>query len=35
MPRLRMITDVTHHYEELMHSEPVRSINANSIGNRK
>jgi len=20
MPRLRMITDVTHHYEELMHS---------------
>jgi len=34
MPRLRLVRDVINHHEELMQSYPVRSINANNIGNR-
>jgi len=33
MPRLRVAADATNHYEELMQSWPVRSVNANNIGN--
>jgi len=34
MPRLRLVADVINHCEELMQSQPVRSINANNIENR-
>jgi len=34
MPRLHLIADVLNHYEELIQNWPVRSINANNIGNR-
>jgi len=34
MPRLRLVADVINQYEELIQSQPVRSINANYIGNR-
>jgi len=34
MPRLHWIADVVNHYEELLQNKPVRSINANNIGNR-
>jgi len=34
MPRLHLVADVINHYEELIQNWPVRSINANNIGNR-
>ena len=34
MPRLRIVADETNHNEELMLNSPVRSFNANNIGNR-
>ena len=33
MPWLRLVADVIYHYEELIRSYPVRSINVNNIGN--
>jgi len=33
MPRLHLVVDVINHCEELMQNWPVRSINANNIGN--
>jgi len=34
MPRLHLVADVINHYEELIQNQPVKSINANKIGNR-
>jgi len=34
MPRLHLVADAINHYEELIQNYPVRSINANKIGNR-
>jgi len=34
MPRLRLVADVINHYDEVIQSQLVRSINANNIGNR-
>jgi len=34
MPRLHLIADVINHCEELIQNWPVRSTNANNIGNR-
>jgi len=34
MPRLHFVADVINHYEELIQNCPVRSSNANNIGNR-
>jgi len=34
MPRLRLVVDVVNHYQELIQSELIRSINVNNIGNR-
>jgi len=33
MPRIHLVADVINHYEELTQNQPVRSINANKIGN--
>jgi len=33
MPRLHLVADVINHYEELIQSSSVRSINANNIRN--
>jgi len=34
MLRLRLVADVINHYEELIQKQPVRSTNADNIGNR-
>jgi len=34
MPRLHFVADVINHYEELIQNWPVRSINANNMGDR-
>jgi len=34
MARLRLVADVTNHYEELIQSKPVRSINEKNNENR-